>query len=954
VPVPSEPGLDPAHLLAQAGWLRSLALRLVRDEARADDLVQETWRRALEQPPRDREALPAWLARVARNTAAEEGRRAARRRARETRAAKPERVPAAADVVARTEIHRRLVDALLGLEEPFRSALLLRYFDGLTPKAIARRLGVPAATVRSRLARGLERLRRRLDESHGGRRRAWVLPLVPWACSGGAEAAGGATAAAGGVMAMIAGKKVGLVAGVLLVLLLTGVFVVPRVLPGRAPEEVEAGTPLDAEAAATDASLVGRAETPPTTTSSVAHEAPPPPGPWDLGGTVRDAEGEAIVGASVEATLSRGGSGESIGEARTDGQGGFRLDLASLGDLPPLLRAAAGLRIHAWADGFAPGPEDSFTVSLAERKDLEGVAPALVLEPGHVFAGRVLDVSGAPVGGVQVYVVPEGERGRIVARTRHDGSWRGRIPEPGRYGFHAEASGFGTGRLAAVDVAGDRDVRLPDLVLRGEGRIAGVIRFPDGTPAAYASVDASAVLPQRFTDEHGTKASRTTADASGRFELRGLKRGRYALRPGDWRASERDPVYETGESAAVLVVEHRRVLAEVRDAAGRPVGGVTVSADWIHADGSRDCAAATLGRDGRYELWVAPEERLLVSADVAGSNYAEAAIDVGERPWDRTVVLTLEEAADATGRIRLRVTGDDGKPVARMVATLKTTLTGSLVRGLYEVEPDGEGLLPPAPVGTWLLELRPGLAKDAMPVELYFPLLERVVVRPDEVTDVELVARRGGRVRLTLRAPQEGAPSPRDVVVAAARPPAGEAEPIRGWVVPNARGWQAGGLRFDVPCIGRTLLTPGAYRLSVEARGFGRLEQDVEIGAGEIVDVTMDLETGASAVTTGDPAAGPAGAAAVDLDAVRLGQLEWTDEPLGRVLAFVARKLGMELEVTERAKPLLEGTHVTGSLDDVSVRSALSLLAASHGLTWNAVGRTLWIGRSDELLPPPR
>ncbi len=38
-------------LSAHAPWIRSLALRLVRDTARADDLVQETFLAALEQRP---------------------------------------------------------------------------------------------------------------------------------------------------------------------------------------------------------------------------------------------------------------------------------------------------------------------------------------------------------------------------------------------------------------------------------------------------------------------------------------------------------------------------------------------------------------------------------------------------------------------------------------------------------------------------------------------------------------------------------------------------------------------------------------------------------------------------------------------------------------------------------------------------------------------------------------
>ncbi|MBA2539444.1 MAG: helix-turn-helix domain-containing protein, partial [Deltaproteobacteria bacterium] len=65
------------------------------------------------------------------------------------------------------------------LEEPFRETILLRYAEGLEPTQIARRLGIPASTVRWRIKEGLERLRRGLDDAHGGDRKLWLLALAP-------------------------------------------------------------------------------------------------------------------------------------------------------------------------------------------------------------------------------------------------------------------------------------------------------------------------------------------------------------------------------------------------------------------------------------------------------------------------------------------------------------------------------------------------------------------------------------------------------------------------------------------------------------------------------------------------------------------------------------------------------------------------------------------------------
>ena len=67
------------------------------------------------------------------------------------------------------------------MREPYRSVLLLRFYEGLAPSEIARRRDVPAATVRSQLHRGLETLRGALDERYGDDRRRWALAAVPLA-----------------------------------------------------------------------------------------------------------------------------------------------------------------------------------------------------------------------------------------------------------------------------------------------------------------------------------------------------------------------------------------------------------------------------------------------------------------------------------------------------------------------------------------------------------------------------------------------------------------------------------------------------------------------------------------------------------------------------------------------------------------------------------------------------
>ena len=89
--------------------------------------------------------------------------------------ARPDAVPSAEDIFQRESARKSLVEAVFALEDPYRSALILRYFEDLPPREVARRLGVPVETARTRIKRGLEMLRVRLDREHGSDRSAWCI-----------------------------------------------------------------------------------------------------------------------------------------------------------------------------------------------------------------------------------------------------------------------------------------------------------------------------------------------------------------------------------------------------------------------------------------------------------------------------------------------------------------------------------------------------------------------------------------------------------------------------------------------------------------------------------------------------------------------------------------------------------------------------------------------------------
>src|SRR5262245_16748853 len=168
------------ELLAHGPWVRALARRLVADSNLADDIEQEAWADAIERPPARHGNLRAWLGRVVRRRLLDHRRGERRRMVREGDASRPEaRGDAPDDVVARGEMSARIAREVMRLEEPYRRTILLRWFDEQSAAEIAALTDVPVATVRTRLQRGLERLRERLVTSEGAdpasRRRALLL-----------------------------------------------------------------------------------------------------------------------------------------------------------------------------------------------------------------------------------------------------------------------------------------------------------------------------------------------------------------------------------------------------------------------------------------------------------------------------------------------------------------------------------------------------------------------------------------------------------------------------------------------------------------------------------------------------------------------------------------------------------------------------------------------------------
>ncbi|HEY2805455.1 MAG TPA: sigma-70 family RNA polymerase sigma factor [Gemmatimonadales bacterium] len=148
------------------GELFRYAARYTGDADLAEDVVQDTFVRLAERPPRRDDQLRGWLFRVA-TTIAIDAMRSAKRHIALVEAT-PEQVPfagAAEDPAAsieREELRRKVRQGLAQLNDKERAVLLMRE-EGFAHREIAEAVGTTTGSIGTMYARALGKLAQRLD-----------------------------------------------------------------------------------------------------------------------------------------------------------------------------------------------------------------------------------------------------------------------------------------------------------------------------------------------------------------------------------------------------------------------------------------------------------------------------------------------------------------------------------------------------------------------------------------------------------------------------------------------------------------------------------------------------------------------------------------------------------------------------------------------------------------------
>jgi RNA polymerase sigma factor (sigma-70 family) len=453
--------------------------RIQGNEHDAEDAFQATFLLLARKAGsiRKAESVASWLHGVAHRLALEAKEQGARRQARERRAADMRRTSAVSDQ-AWQELQATLDEALRQVSEKYRAPLLLCYLEGKTQEEAARQLGCPLGTVRSRLARGRDRLRAVLQR-HGVRLTATALATALAGSAASAAvpstllhatarvaleyAAGVAPAALvsaraaalleGGLKAMMTAKlkmatavvlvvgTCGLGAGTLATDILAGpsrTVAQPSPLPAPDPKgRPGANEPVQGENADQEVTVSGR---------------------------VVDPDGKPFAGAKVFFTRSvlrhRDSPPPPPPTVTSDAEGRFRLRVSRTGyqddyEKTHWLQGA----VVAVGAGFAPG--------WVGGDDVEKLTDVTVQLGKEVpITGRVVDLQGQPLAGVSVQVrsvrcrADGGDLNAFVEALRakknaQDPHWPGLWLDPARLDLPQPAVTGADGKFRLAGLSGE-------------------------------------------------------------------------------------------------------------------------------------------------------------------------------------------------------------------------------------------------------------------------------------------------------------------------------------------------------------------------------------------------------------------------------------------------------------------------------------------------------------------
>jgi RNA polymerase sigma factor (sigma-70 family) len=641
------------------GMVLGVCRRALSGEQDAEDACQATFlilsRKAA--TGRWQPSLANWLYLTARRVARNARLAAARRTRHEHQAAKPAAVQPLDRMTGR-ELLEALDAELDRLPPIYREPLVLCYLEGLAREEAAGRLGVPLATLKSRLERGRKQLGDALtrkgcmlgagllalasasvaEASPPGLLRGVVAiatgttPETIARLAGGIATSGFANRSLAAVLLLVGSAALGL-----------GLFSAGRLggpMPIKAPPmpSVEAEPPVESRTA--DNRPASRAKTEGDLTFAANR-----PGSLTIAGHVLGPDGKPVAGARLLGPANKPNDLWSEGElysrevAASDQNGHFTITIGpAYKDFP-----------QTWLVAFAPG----YGIDWVRFGNPGDPNPAgehtLQLSNDVPITGRIVSTEGRPLAGVTVspagiYVPDDGNLDACLARWKEDLSiW----PSNTKKSFYGAQ-----GRIVSPAVT-DRDGRFS---LPGAGADRIVLLLVEGGGVARSLlrvVTRAGFDPKSFNDGLRNQYRYVLRGLNGYLELRALD-FTYVAEPG------------------------QEVFGVVTDSAtGQPVADCAVLARCgLGAD-----VVARTDPKGNYRLTglpgIAKESPFTVrppeesaylprTAAVTDKGFAPANLDIG-----------LAKGAVVTGRVVDKQTGKGLRAILHFAALANNTLFGS-------------------------------------------------------------------------------------------------------------------------------------------------------------------------------------------------------------------------------------------------------------------------------------
>jgi RNA polymerase sigma factor (sigma-70 family) len=587
------------------------------DVSQAEDITQgvftELARRATKLNAHP--ALAGWLYTCVRLMAANIRHSEAKRQRREQEAVVMNQILNDTDTERLwQQVQPVLDDAMHELDDEDRSAVVMRYFEGLSHKEVGAALGLSENAARMRVERSLEKLhgalsRRGINSTAATLAAGLVVAAgastsSAFAATVAANAMGSAAAAAGGsslaavAKAFSTTKAKTAVTGVAAVVI-GGLLVLAHY--------VKSGESVSSSAGASTSSILLAVPSSQNMTATAATKTNNASAPQMSLHLVEDESGAALAGAKLHLFyLLADGRGKVV-NATTDSKGELGVDFPQ----PPY----RGLNMFVAADGHVPK-----VIGWGFRTPMLGDY-TMRLQRGLTIGGTIVDQGGRPVSRAKIeFASPGSDLSKLEniafgpdasAHSDASGHWSfnmipkdwERVSFTVRHPQHAETN-------ISVQTQSPDSQELLITMARGF-TVAGKVLDTNSIPISGAKIRQVRLSGK---NEHSTKS-----DASGTFELKSLTEGELMLAvQAEGFAPAVQTLQITNDISTVLfqLGPGHLLLGRVVDETGHPVTNAFVETTRRGIDKVR--WSTNTDADGRFSWDSAPSEPLLYSVLAEG------------------------------------------------------------------------------------------------------------------------------------------------------------------------------------------------------------------------------------------------------------------------------------------------------------------------------------------------